>query len=282
MNDESWYLNPERMEDRSLIDNLLAVKQAEAPESVGSPCPLHADRESLLWAYADDFLTEEEEEAAWEEIRQCRLCLERLAAVQRSLTEAEVWLVQQTNAEQLTEVRQAYERRDWVKVLVLGSRLRQLLPRLEEVPLMMQEAIGRLAAVPDIILAALDDLLKIHKPLPTRTTLGRAKPDEEKGKTINLLKEHCRVSLESELKAEGFELKLYVYERDEEKFPLAEVSVSLLDIYTAAELASETTTEEGLVTFTEVPFGNYLLLITRPDGSATDVISIQLQQDDTD
>lgn len=278
MNDEKWHLNPKTAEDRSLIDSLLAARQVKAPQSAGEPCPWHEERESLIWAYVDDFLTGEGEESAWEEIRQCRFCLERLATVQRSLAEAEVWLAQQANTEQLAEVRQAYERTEWIKVLALGTSLRRLLPELEEVRSMIQTAMTSLAKTTDIILIAFDASLKMHKQLPARRTLGRAKPGEDKEKVINLRKEYCQVSLKSELKSGRFDLQLWVYELGTDKHPLKNVSVSLYDIYTTTELKTDRTTEEGRVTFPKVSSGNYLLVITQANSLATDVISVQLQQ----
>jgi hypothetical protein len=90
--DEKLRLDANVPEDRILTDNLLTAKRIAKPQKEGEPCPLHAERESLIWAYADGFLEEAEEGEAWEEISQCRQCLDRFATVQRSLREAETWL----------------------------------------------------------------------------------------------------------------------------------------------------------------------------------------------
>jgi hypothetical protein len=94
MNDDKLNLDPETMEDRGLLDSLSAVRGNSELLGRGEACSLHPERDSLIWAYADGFLIDEEEEAAWEEISQCRFCLDRLAVVQRALGEAEVWLIE--------------------------------------------------------------------------------------------------------------------------------------------------------------------------------------------
>lgn len=89
MRDEKWSLGFNTPEDRGLIDSVLIMKRAIKQQQEGKPCPLHKEREDLIWAYADGFLEETREDEAWEEIGQCRYCLDRLAAVQRALSEAE-------------------------------------------------------------------------------------------------------------------------------------------------------------------------------------------------
>jgi hypothetical protein len=277
MMDEKWSLEPGTLEDRILIDSLLAVKQARKQQERGASCPLHEGCENLIWAYADGFLEETEEDEAWEEISQCRHCLDRLATVQRSLQAAEEWLDQEATAKRYVEIQQASQQEEWTKVLALGFRLSRLLPEQQGVQLAMQDAAAAVAAVPDIILTVINGTLKIRKPLPARSTLGPAKPSQVKGETISLLKEHCRVSLESRPKSGRYDLRLSVYEPSEEEHPLTNVLVSLYDIYATAELESHFTTPEGLAIFTGVSPGNYLLLITQTDSSTTEVISVQLQ-----
>jgi len=91
MNEETRQLNSAYPEDRPLVESLLMAREARQPQDRGAPCPLHLERENLIWAYADGFLEEAEEDQAWEEISQCPHCLHRLAGVQRALREAEAW-----------------------------------------------------------------------------------------------------------------------------------------------------------------------------------------------
>lgn len=89
---EEKLLNPAVPGDQLLIDSLLMAQRLSSTQRQNDPCRLHEERESLIWAYADGFLGEEGEKTAWEEISECRYCLNRLATVQRALYDAEIWI----------------------------------------------------------------------------------------------------------------------------------------------------------------------------------------------
>ena len=94
---EEWKLDPDDPDDAVLIENLLAARQTS--QGADAPCSYHPNRESLIWAYADGFLSEEEGSVFWQEISQCRLCLGRLAAVQQALQAAETWTASSLSVE---------------------------------------------------------------------------------------------------------------------------------------------------------------------------------------
>lgn len=85
-------LNPALPGEQLLIDSLLMAQRFSSAQRQNEPCRLHQERDALIWAYADGFLGEEGEEAAWEEISECRSCLNRLATVQRALQGTESWI----------------------------------------------------------------------------------------------------------------------------------------------------------------------------------------------
>jgi hypothetical protein len=127
MIDERWRLDSDSPEDRSLIDAFLATRQAERPYKKGAPCPLHEDRESLIWAYADGYLEGAEEDEAWEEISQCRRCLDRLASVQRALHKVEEQMPESVfdlehAVETAPEPWPVSEIREWILALFCGRR----------------------------------------------------------------------------------------------------------------------------------------------------------------
>lgn len=89
MRDKKRSQDSNTSEDWGLIDGMLITKRAMRQQQRSGPCPQHEERESLIWAYADDFLEGIEEDEAWGKISQCRHCLDRLAAIHQALREAE-------------------------------------------------------------------------------------------------------------------------------------------------------------------------------------------------
>lgn len=92
MVDNEWQFDANALEDRALIDGLLPTRAVRAVAAGGDPCPLHQEREQLIWAFADGALEAAEEDAAWDEIERCPYCLRRLIAAETVLRAAEVRL----------------------------------------------------------------------------------------------------------------------------------------------------------------------------------------------
>jgi hypothetical protein len=275
MNDDRLYLDAEIVEDRGLMDSLSVVRGISELRGSGEACARHPERESLVWAYADGFLTEAEEAAAWEALSECRYCLDRLAAVQRALGEAEVWLRAKnpdptTVTKLIEQMKKAWEQKDWHKVLAIYPQVLEKAPNFADIRAWFKEAVQALLPQSDFILAPVltHGSIEILKP-KLRRVMGR--------RIIRISRGQYELTVESRLRRSLCDLDITIRYQDK---PGSGIEISLYDYETGLVQGSQAASERGRVLVTGLKTGQYLLLLNPTGEQQVELFTFEIQDDD--